>query len=327
MSSPKQPTINNSPVSSAATPASTCSAWTRSATSRWIRTARSCCSKSSPPGTSEPRWPARQTPRSPNGATPSPTPGWPLPSSTGSPSKPTSSKPAPAATGSAPAATRKEPPTPKRPQGGAKSGQHSGAKSSCHSQVVNLTDPESGWMPTTKGWIQGYNTQLVVSDDHLIIGCKVTTATVDVNQFEPMLAEAAHGAAALDRGRTRAGMAAEPIGLVLADAGYLSEDNLTAPGPDRLIATGKRGQVEAAAREGRPTRQKSQLIEQMSRRLATPDGIAAYRRRGVTVEPVNGHLKDRQGLRQFVRRGRAACQAEAELAATTANLWKIWRRR
>src|SRR5215211_1316514 len=139
MSSPKQPTINNSPVSSAATPASTCSAWTRSATSRWIRAARSCCSKSSPPGTSEPRWPARQTPRSPNGATPSPTPGWPLPSSTGSPSKPTSSKPAPAATGSAPAATRKEPPTPKRPQGGAKSGQHSGAKSSCHSQTVVQT--------------------------------------------------------------------------------------------------------------------------------------------------------------------------------------------
>jgi transposase len=193
--------------------------------------------------------------------------------------------------------------------------------------VVNLTDPESGWMPTSKGWIQGYNTQLVVSDDHLIIGCKVTTATVDVNQFEPMLAIAAHGAAALDRGRIRAGMAAEPIGLVLADAGYLSEDNLTAAGPDRLIATGKRGQIEAAAGEGRPTRQKSQLIEQMSRRLATPDGIAAYRRRGVTVEPVNGHLKDRQGLRQFARRGRAACQAEAELAATTANLWKIWRRR
>lgn len=142
-----------------------------------------------------------------------------------------------------------------------------------------------------------------------------------------MLAHAARGAAALDRGRARVGNAAEPIGLVLADAGYLSDDNLSAPGPDRLIATGKRGKIEAAAREGRPTKQKSQLIEQMSIRLATPDGIAAYRRRGVTVEPVNGHLKDRHGLRQFSRRGRAACQAEAELAATAANLLKIWRRR
>jgi hypothetical protein len=45
----------------------------------------------------------------------------------------------------------------------------------------------------------------------------------------------------------------------------------------------------------------------------------------VTVEPVNGHLKDRYGLRQFTRRGIGAAQAEAELAATTANLIKIWR--
>ncbi|MDP9145784.1 MAG: hypothetical protein M3N43_14030, partial [Actinomycetota bacterium] len=155
---------------------------------------------------------------------------------------------------------------------------------------ANLTDPDSGWMPTSKGWIQGYNTQLAVSDDQLILGVKVSAATVDVHQFEPMLAEAAHGAAALDRGRARAGKAAQPIGLVLADAGYLSDHNLIVPGPDRLIATGKRGKIEAAAREGRPTRQKSQLIEQMSRRLATPDGIAAYRRRGVTVGRVRSSV-------------------------------------
>jgi hypothetical protein len=34
-------------------------------------------------------------------------------------------------------------------------------------------------------------------------------------------------------------------------------------------------------------------IQVMRARLATPEGITAYRRRGVTVEPVNGHLKDR----------------------------------
>ena len=36
------------------------------------------------------------------------------------------------------------------------------------------------------------------------------------------------------------------IELVLADAGYCSEDNLTTPGPDRLIATGKDREVRAA---------------------------------------------------------------------------------
>ena len=38
------------------------------------------------------------------------------------------------------------------------------------------------------------------------------------------------------------------IGLALADAGYLSQANLTCPGPDRLIATGKRRNLEKAAR-------------------------------------------------------------------------------
>ena len=49
--------------------------------------------------------------------------------------------------------------------------------------------------------------------------------------------------------------------------------------------------------------------------------------RGVTVEPVNGHLKDRHQLRQFSCRGIEAAQAEAELATATANLLKIWRSR
>ena len=73
---------------------------------------------------------------SPNGATPSPTRDSPPQWWTGSPSTPTSSKPAPAATGSPAAEARKEPPTPNQTQGGAKSGQHSGAKSTCHSHAT-----------------------------------------------------------------------------------------------------------------------------------------------------------------------------------------------
>jgi transposase len=192
---------------------------------------------------------------------------------------------------------------------------------------ANLTDPDSGWMPTAKGWIQGYNTQLAVSDDQIVLAVKVTNTTVDVHQFEPMMTAALAGAKMLDSGRARAGQVSEPVGLLVADAGYLSEDNLTVEGPDRLIATGKGGQLQAAIRDGRPATHKSELIEQMSIRLATPDAMTAYRRRGVTVEPVNGHLKDRHGLRQFSRRGLPAVQAEAELAAATANLLKIWRRR
>jgi transposase len=197
--------------------------------------------------------------------------------------------------------------------------------------VANLTDPDSGWMPTPKGWIQGYNTQLAVSDDQIVLGVKVTNATVDVDQFEPMLAAAAGGAEALNRGRARRGQTAETIGQVLADAGYFSEHNLTVPGPDRLIAPAKRQRLEQAAHHSNADLDDEVSLADpraaMKARLRDPDAIAAYRRRGVIVEPVNAHLKDRHGLRQYARRGRAAAQAETELAAATANLLKIWRYR
>jgi hypothetical protein len=102
------------------------------------------------------------------------------------------------------------------------------------------------------------------------------------------------------------------------------------PGPDRLIAPTKRQQLEHLAhcpnadRDGEPP---TDSRAAMKARLNDPDAVAAYRRRGVIVEPVNGHLKDRHGLRQYSRRGQRAAQAETELAGITANLLKIWRYR
>ena len=59
--------------------------------------------------------------------------------------------------------------------------------------------------------------------------------------------------------------------------------------------------------------------------MATQDaeGLAAYRRRGATVEPVIGHLKDRIGLRRFSRRGLRAAAAELHLAAAMVNLTRL----
>jgi len=112
----------------------------------------------------------------------------------------------------------------------------------------NVTDPDSGPMPTTKGWIQGYNAQLVVSDDQLIMAAQVTDQPGDVEQFAPMLRAADEGLAALNAGRQVEDRTT--IGTVVLDAGYLSESNLSAPpSPDRLIAVGKRHALEKAARQ------------------------------------------------------------------------------
>jgi hypothetical protein len=135
----------------------------------------------------------------------------------------------------------------------------------------------------------------------------------------------------LNRGRARSGATAETIDQVLADAGYFSGHNLITPGPDRLIAPANRRRLEEAAHGRSADADEEEASADpraaMRARFCDPDAIAAYRRRGVIVEPVNGHLKDRHGLRQYLRRGQAAAQAETELAVTTANLLKIWRYR
>ena len=102
-------------------------------------------------------------------------------------------------------------------------------------------------------------------------------------------------------------------------------------GPDRLIAPSKRQRLNQFATSHHPPApdagDEQDPLGAMRARFADPNQKLLYRRRGAIVEPVNGHLKDRHGLRQYARRGQAAAQAEADLASASANLLKIWRRR
>jgi hypothetical protein len=52
---------------------------------------------------------------------------------------------------------------------------------------ANTTDPQSRLMRTRKGFVQGYNTQLAVTDDHLIAAITVTNAVSDIDQLLPMI--------------------------------------------------------------------------------------------------------------------------------------------
>ena len=199
--------------------------------------------------------------------------------------------------------------------------------------VRNITDPDSRLMPVRGGgFVQGYNTQNVTSEDELIIATELTCDPTDTAWFEPML-RAAEDAAALiaahhppppPRG---AGTASNGIGLFLADAGYCSEHNLTTAGPDRLIATGKHRDLEHAARHaagpaaatGDPP---DGPIAAMAARLATPAGITAYRHRGHLAETPHGHIKHNMRFRQLNIRGKPKAAAEWRFTATVYNLVK-----
>jgi transposase len=210
--------------------------------------------------------------------------------------------------------------------------------------VRNITDPDARLMPVRGGgFLEGYNTQNVTSGDGLIIATELTQDTTDAPWYEPMLRRAEAAAAFITTRRPAApdqpdpagsGQApggsggaagASPIGLFLADAGYLSEHNLTIAGPDRLIATGKTRDLEKAARDhGEPAGVPwaSEAIAAMAARLATEDGIAAYRQRGHIAETPHGQIKHNMRFRQLSLRGKPKADAEWKFTAAVHNLFK-----
>jgi transposase len=203
--------------------------------------------------------------------------------------------------------------------------------------VRNITDPDSRLMPVRGGgFIQGYNAQNVPSEDGLIIATELTDDPVDCQWFEPMTEKAEQAAALIQAHRPAASAGPVPagqdqdggtgggIGLALADAGYCSEANLTCPGPDRLIATGKGRDLEKAARapDSQGPGWGGPAIQAMRERLKTPDGIAAYRQRGHIAETPHGQIKHNMGIRQLSVRGKRKASAEWEFICAVHNLFK-----
>jgi transposase len=190
--------------------------------------------------------------------------------------------------------------------------------------VRNTTDPHSRLMPTRTGFIQGYNPQNLASADLFIIASELTQDTGDVGQAVPMMAAAEHAAQTIAAARPPSSLHSNTIGVMIMDAGYLSEDNLTTPGPDRLIATGKRRDVETAARTG-PDQPTDPLTatDRMAQRLRTPEAMATYRQRGHIAETPHGHIKHNMAIRALTRRGLHRASAEWKLITTTYNLNRL----
>ncbi len=180
---------------------------------------------------------------------------------------------------------------------------------------VNLTDPDSRLMRSTDGWVQGYNAQAVVNHIGIILAAEVFTDPNDKNLYLPMTD-------ALKAFEELTG----PVGVVLADAGYCSKTNLTAPGPTRLIATsGSRKLRQDATATSGPPPDGLDATAAMTHTLRTPEGRRLYKQRSWTVEPGFGNLKANLGFGRFSRRGLAAVQAEWHLITASANLLKLHR--
>lgn len=179
---------------------------------------------------------------------------------------------------------------------------------------INLTDPDSRLLKATKGYVQGYNAQLVAGENQIIIAAEVTVDSPDFGHLEPMV----------DTARaelSKAGVAKKP-GMALADAGYWNQkqmDNLAAEGIPVLIPpeSPKRKDVRPGWQGGR--------YAWMRNLLSTDLGAELYRRRQGMIEPVFGQTKHNRGMDRFRRRGRSAVRTEWRLIAATHNLVKLYK--
>jgi transposase len=190
--------------------------------------------------------------------------------------------------------------------------------------VANPTDPDSGIMKTRRGWVQGYNAQVVVTADQIILAADVTTEANDVHQLTSML----------DRAQANVEVVLGEdavLGAAVADAGYWSEANAASQTEEceLFIATQKDRKQRAELRDAAPPRGRMPKTmtarQRMERKLRTKRGRAIYRQRGAAVEPVFGQMKDRQGARRFSMRGLERCRGEWQLDAAVHNLRKLHR--
>jgi transposase len=186
--------------------------------------------------------------------------------------------------------------------------------------TANTTDPDSRFMHTRRGSVQGYNAQAVTTCGQVIVAAELTQDANDLQQLDPMLTATAATLAA-------AGIPDRP-GTLLADSGYWTIANLTQlpDAPELLIPPARHGRQGKPRKDGKPSASKSDgLRATMTAKLASADGKALYALRQQTVEPVFGQVKEQQGARRFLRRGLAACEAEWKLLCGTHNLLKLWR--
>src|SRR5215212_4200708 len=179
---------------------------------------------------------------------------------------------------------------------------------------INVTDPDSRNVKTSRGWVQGYNAQAVCTERQIVIAAEVTVDSPDFGHLEPMIA-------ATETELAAAGISAAPE-VVLADAGYWHSEqmeHLTGRGTVVLIPP------DAGKRKGARPGWDGGLYAFMRQVLASEPGGELYAKRQGMIEPIFAQTKFNRRCDRFQRRGRAACRSEWRLITAAHNLLKLWR--
>jgi transposase len=181
----------------------------------------------------------------------------------------------------------------------------------------NFTDPESHIMKNSDGaFVQAYNAQIAVdAAQQMIVATDVTAQPADAPHLQPMTT------AILEHTQ-------QPPQRLSADAGYFSEDGVTAVVAaeiDPYIATRKEKHSEAPTPAPRGRIPHGLPVKgRMERKLGTKAGRAVYKMRKAIVEPVFGQIKGARGFVRFLLRGVAKVRGEWTLVTTAHNICRLF---
>jgi hypothetical protein len=188
---------------------------------------------------------------------------------------------------------------------------------------ANITDPDVRVMRNQKGYVAGYNGQLVVTADQVIVGAMLSQLPAGRTLLHPLLDTCRQQL-------TEAGIGPK-LRTVLADSGYASEETFTRADTAGLRLLAPLAKAPGRRRVRAPQRalhlDRLPATARARRRLLHPRGRDDYKLRAQTVEPVFGQLKTCQKLTMMSRRGLAACENEWLLACAAHNLRKLHRHR
>ncbi len=179
---------------------------------------------------------------------------------------------------------------------------------------INVTDPDSRNVKTSRGWVQGYNAQAVVTAEQIVIVAEVTVDWPDFGHLEPMVSAAREEL-------EQAGIQESPE-VVLADAGYWHQQQMepiVSDGIAVLVAP------DAGKRQGARPGWAGGLTRSCGGFWPSEHGGGLYAKRQGMIEPVFADTKFNRRIDRFLRRGRAAARSEWRLVTATHNLLKLWR--
>jgi len=183
---------------------------------------------------------------------------------------------------------------------------------------LSRRDPDSRILHGPRGFMRGYTAEVVVSDQHFIVGQRGTQNKTDNHSLLPLLEQVER-----ECGKRPA--------VVLADSGFYCNENVEEMEgrgidgyvPDSNLARELNGW--GRARDSQKIRHRG--LRRMRQKLRSPAGRAQYRRRRAVVEPVIGILKEQMSLRRFGVCGLEKVNVELALTALAYNLRHLHRMR